>query len=155
MESAVHRMIKIKSKKKRAAVKVLIGLLALYCMYSVIVLVRAANCQIFIEPVIYTRYSDEESGVEPVEVLSLKEKTMILKLYDRRYITTYRGDGSPLCAYSGMVITYVKNGETTSFNPRLHCPLVFYEGEHYYIFRLEAYRLEKLLQRYFPEESNQ
>lgn len=153
-ESMIHRMSRIKSRKKRIAVRLLIGFLALYSIYSAIVWVRAANCKIFIEQREYTGIEQEP---EIVEVVSLKDRAMILKMFDKRHITKYRGIGLSSCVYGGITFAIVKtNGKTMYFSPTSCCNGIYYrpDGGRFAVFGIEKYRLNKLLERHsFPKGS--
>jgi len=93
-------------------VRVLIGLLVLYCMYSMIVLVRAGTCQIYIDqPGDIGNYEAKK-----VEVMEFKDKVMILKMLDKRFITTHRGEGIAQCPKgTTRLIVMNKNGNFTAF----------------------------------------
>ena len=146
-------MFKIKTRKKRIAVRLLIGFLILYCTYIGAVWLRAANSHIFIDqPSDIGKYEARK-----VEVMELKDKVMILKMLDKRFFTTHRGEGIAQCPKGEIKLVVMKrNGSFTEFYPVTDsCDSIFYDDRQNFFMTSSEDRdnLEALwVQNGFPTE---
>ena len=150
----VSGVVKIKSRKKRIAVRLLAGFLVLFCIHTLSAWVRAANCRIFIEQ---SRFNGLDYEAETVEIISLKDKAMILQMFDKRYIAKGAGNQGALCTYGNVTIAIMnEKGKTVYFSPTSCCNIVNFgpDGGAFFVWGIDKHRLNKLVDRYpFPEES--